>query len=394
VGAIPDAIELTYSSALFSSGNPIDIQLAANDTEALRAVSEKVRTALAAYPGVLDIADSFRTGKQEIKLAVKPEAEALGITLSDLARQVRQAFYGEEAQRIQRGRDDVKVMVRFPEGERRSLGDLERMRIRAPGGVQVPFTTVATAEYGRGFSTIERADRRRVIHVTADVDLDRANANEVLAALSANELPTILADFPGVTYSLEGEQREQKDAMGALVQLYVLALCAIFALLAVPLRSYVQPVIVMSAIPFGFVGAVWGHALMGMNFTMLSMAGFVALSGVVVNDSLILVEFVNRERAKGGGFVEAVRRAGGARFRAIILTSLTTFAGVSPLLLERSLQAQFLKPLAVSLGFGVLFATGVILLIVPALYLILDDIKKAFRVWWGLDRREEALEGE
>jgi multidrug efflux pump subunit AcrB len=298
----------------------------------------------------------------------------LGLSLSDLGRQVRQAFYGLEAQRVQRGRDEVKVMVRLPADERRSLGDLESFRLRAPGGVEVPFGAVADAEMGRGFSTISRADRARVISVTADVDAALGNSSEIAAAIRGEDLPRILANHPSVSYSVEGEQRQQGETLAALQRGFLLALFGIFALLAVPLRSYSQPLIVMSAIPFGFAGAIWGHMLMGMDLTMLSAAGFVALSGVVVNDSLVMVDYVNRMREEGMSVAEASREAGTARFRAILLTSLSTFAGVTPLLLERSLQAQFLKPLAVSLGFGIIFATFVTLVLVPCWYAILHDL--------------------
>jgi multidrug efflux pump subunit AcrB len=387
VGPVPGAVELVFTSALFTSGEPINVQLASNDLDALAAVAERLKNALSAYPGVFDITDSFRSGKDEVELNLKPEAEALGITLSDLARQVRQAFYGEEAQRVQRGRDDIKVMVRFPEERRKSLGDLETMRIRASGGVEVPFSSVATASFDKGFSTIRRADRQRVINVTADVDLDVGNANEILAAVTGVDLPRILDDHPSVGFSLEGEQRQQSDTLASLRRGLLVAVFVIFALLGVPLRSYTQPLIIMSAIPFGFVGAVWGHLIIGMNLTMLSMAGFVALSGVVVNDSLVMVDFVNRARREGLPLLQAARVSGVVRFRAILLTSLTTFAGVSPLLLERSLQAQFLKPLAVSLGFGVLFATFVIMILVPVSYLILDDLHRVREWVIGLYRR-------
>ncbi|NNE43866.1 MAG: efflux RND transporter permease subunit [Gemmatimonadetes bacterium] len=396
VGQIPDAVELTFASNLFQPADPINIQLASNDLDELRGAAARLREALANYSGVFDITDSFRSGKREMQLAIRPEAEALGLTLSDLARQVRQAFYGEEAQRIQRGRDDVKVMVRYPAESRRSLGDVEGLRIRAPGGIEVPFSTVAEVQRDRGSSSIRRADRRRVINVIADVDIDVANPNEVLASVVAADLPAILDEYQSVSYSFEGEQRQQSDTLSALLSGLAVALFAIFALLAVPLRSYTQPLIIMAAIPFGFVGAVWGHLIMGMNLTVLSIAGLVALSGVVVNDSLVMVDFVNRAREEGMSRLEAARTSGGARFRPILLTSLTTFAGISPLLLEKSLQSQFLKPLAVSLGFGVLFATALILVLVPTAYLILHDLHDVwdrFRNWLRGGRPTEEAAG-
>jgi multidrug efflux pump subunit AcrB len=375
VGTVPDAEELVFSSSLFSVGEAINFQLAGADYEELILAANELKAKIAEYPGVFDITDSFREGKKEIKLKIKPEAEALGLSLSDLARQVRQAFYGEEAQRIQRGRDDIRVMVRYPEDQRKSLGDLENMRIRMPGGTEVPFYVTAEVDQGIGFSSINRTDRKKTINITADVDLSIANANEIVADITANVMPALLAGYPGVSYSLEGEQSEQQQTLAGLGRGFLFALLVIYILLAVPFRSYSQPFIVMSAIPFGLIGAVWGHVIMGMNLTILSGFGVVALTGVVVNDSLVMVDFVNRARAKGMPLHEAIREAGVSRFRPIMLTSLTTFAGLTPLLLERSLQAQFLIPMAISLAFGVLFATSITLILVPSIYHILEDVK-------------------
>jgi multidrug efflux pump subunit AcrB len=375
VGPIPGAVELVFASDLFTPGLPIDIQLQGSDIGELRRAAEEVRAELAQYPGVLDIADSFRAGKQEMKLAILDSAEPLGLTLQDLARQVRQAFYGEEAQRIQRGPDDVRVMVRYPEDQRRSLGDLENARIRTPDGTEVPFATVAAAELGRGFATIRRTDRKRVVNVTGDVDPGLTTGNEVLASLQANGLPRILADHPSVTYALEGAQREQNRAFGDLMSTYIVALLAIYTLLAIPLRSYAQPLIIMSVIPFGLVGAIAGHLLTGRNLSFMSVIGIVALSGVVVNASLVLVHRINARRSEGDSVRDAVCEAGLTRFRPIVLTSLTTFVGLTPILLETSMQAQFLIPMATSLAFGVLFSTGITLIVVPCGYLILEDLR-------------------
>jgi len=329
---------------------------------------------------VIDIADSFRAGKEEIRLAILPSAEVLGLTLDDLARQVRQAFYGAEAQRIQRDREDIRVMVRYPQAERRSLDDLANMRIRTPDGSEVPFYTVAQAELGRGFATISRSDRQRVISVTGDIDPARANANEVLADVRARVLPQMLVDHPGLHVDLEGEQREQQKVARGLIRGYGLALILIYALLAIPLRSYAQPLIIMSVIPFGLVGAVAGHLIQGEpTLSMMSVFGFVALSGVVVNASLVLVHYVNSRRAAGESATTAAHSAGVTRFRPIVLTSLSTFAGLAPLLSERSVSAKFLIPMAISLGYGVAFATVITLLLVPCLYLVLDDISSWFR---------------
>lgn len=388
-GAIPDAQTLQYTSSLFSTGEAINFQLSGPSIDELQTIADALETELATYPGVQDIADSYREGKEELEIEITPEAQAAGLSLADVALQVRQAFFGEEAQRIQRGRDEVKVMVRYPESERRSLGDLEQLRIRTPQGLEIPLPTAANVSLDRGPSTIRRVDRNRVINVTADVNLEEGNPNEIVADVQANVLPEILRDHPRVRYSLAGEQEEQRQTIDELIQGFVIALLIIYALLAIPFKSYFQPFIVMSAIPFGLIGAVLGHVLMGLNLTILSMFGIVALTGIVVNDSLVLVDFINRRYRDGMPLETAVREAGAARFRPILLTSLTTFAGLSPLLFEQSVQAQFLIPMAVSLGFGVLFATFIILIGVPVGYVILEDLKRRFRKATGMKKPED-----
>lgn len=378
-GTIPDAVEMVYSSSLFSSGEAINIEVSGPDVDRLRRFAARLREELATYPGVQDVSDSFRAGKKELELSVTAEAEAAGLSQAELARQVRQAFYGEEAQRIQRGRDEVKVMVRFPEAHRRSLADLENLRLRTPDGGEIPFGTAAAIASSRGPASIQRTDRRRVINVTADVDRIRGNANEVISDLRVHVLPRLLADFPEIRYSLAGEQEEQRESLAGLTQGFLIALIVIYALLAIPFKSYLQPLIVMSAIPFGLIGAILGHLVMGKNLSLLSMFGLVALTGVVVNDSLVMVDFINRAYRGGMPLSAAIRTAGAARFRPILLTSLTTFAGLTPLLLERSMQAQFLIPMAISLAFGVLFATFITLVLVPSLYAILEDFTGLFR---------------
>ena len=375
-GGVPQAVELSFEASMMNTGDDIDVQLTGTDVDEVRLVTVALKERLAQYAGVYEIADSFREGKQEVQLGITPAAESLGLTLADLGRQVRQAFYGEEAQRIQRDRDDVRVMVRYPRDERASLGDLENMRVRTPNGVEVPFDQVAVVEPGRGYATITRVDRRRAINVTAAVDTAVMSANDVNNDLEERVLPEILAEHPGVYVTFEGSQSEQRDAIGGLQRGFGLAMVALFILLAVPLKSYVQPVIIMLAIPFGLVGAFWGHVLMGLNLTIMSMFGVVALAGVVVNDSLIMVHFINQKRQRGATIDVAARASGVARFRPILLTSLTTFAGLSPILLEKSMQARFLVPMAASLAFGVLFATFVTLILVPVGYLMLEDIKR------------------
>lgn len=386
---IPDLESLTFRSEFFSLGDPIDIQLDSANVDDLRVAAARLKQELATFGGVSEINDSFSAGKRELKLSILPAAETLGLTLHDLAHQVRQAFYGDEAQRIQRGRDDVRVMIRYPREQRRSLADLDALRIRTPAGGEVPFYTVARAELGRGFASIERSDRKRVIHVTADLDESQVSAGEVLADLEQGFLPVLAADYPGLGYQLEGQQAEQSQSLGSLALDFPLALILIYALLAIPLRSYFQPLIIMAVIPFGLVGAIFGHWFMyfvretftdwTFNYSMMSIFGVVALTGVVVNSSLVLVHYVNRRRAEGVLLEEAVRDAGVARFRPIVLTSLTTFAGLTPMLRETSVSAQFLIPMATSLGFGVLFGTAISLLLVPSLYLVSEDVHKILR---------------
>ncbi|GJM20636.1 MAG: multidrug transporter AcrB [Planctomycetota bacterium] len=377
-GEVAGAVELTYQSTAVPTGDPIDVQFTGNDPEELRSVAAALRAELAAYPGVYGITDSFRAGKQEIRLDLSAEGRAAGLTRQDLARQVRQSFYGEEAQRIQRGRDEVRVMIRYPEAERRSVGDLDDVRLRLRDGLEMPLRAAAVTEFTRGDAVIERAERHRAIHVRAQVDLAVNDPNTILADVTERVLPDMLRAHPRVNWTLEGEQAEQADTLDGMKAGFLLALLIIYALLAVPFRSYVQPAIVMLAIPFGLAGALWGHLLLGMDVSIMSAFGVVALTGVLVNDSLVLVDYTNQLHRGGAAMLDAIRQAGPARFRAIVLTSLTTFAGLSPLLMERSLQAKFLIPMAVSLGFGVLFATAITLIVVPVSMLILHDAQSGW----------------
>ena len=375
-GAIPGAVELSLTSSIFSAGDDIDVQLSAGSLGTLRLAADELKAYLAGIAGVSDVADNFRAGKQELELDILPAAEALSLTRQDLARQVRQGFYGEEVQRVQRGRDDVKVMVRYPESHRRSVGDLEAMRIRTADGAEVPFAAVARSSYTRGPDTISRTDRRRTVEVTAAVDDSKANNNEVIAGLRQDVMPRLAAAHPGLIWQFAGEQKQQAETLEGLAVGFVIVLFLIYALMAIPLRSYWQPLIVMTAIPFGAVGAVFGHVLLGLDLTIMSMFGLVALAGVAVNDSLVLVEFVNQTRRAGVPLLEAVRQASLVRFRAILLTSGTTFVGLMPLVLNKSVQAQFLIPMGVSVAFGSVFATGISLLLVPALYLVFEDVRR------------------
>jgi multidrug efflux pump subunit AcrB len=376
IGTIPDAQLISFRSEIHSAGNPIEIHLASDDNQQLLAAADALKSELRRFPGVFDIGDSFLPGKKELQLKLKPAARSLGLTLNDLARQVRHAFYGAEALRLQRDKDEVKVMIRYPDSERRSIGYIEEMRIRTHDGTEIPFSQVAEVNMEQGYTTIERAQRRRVIKVTADVDETVTNANEVRTTLIAEFLPQMNSQFYGLRYTIEGEGKEQKESWSDVVKGFGIALFCIYALLAIPFKSFTQPLIVMAAIPFGIVGALLGHLLMGFNISILSLFGMVGLAGVVVNDSLVLVYAANRMHREGDDAHTAVTRAGGLRFRAIILTSLTTFAGLTPMLLEKSVQAQFLIPMAVSLGFGVLFSTVITLLLIPCGYIIHKDIQR------------------
>jgi len=420
VGGIPGTVELTFSSESAAGGNAIDLELVGKDLTLLESATEEVKAALADFTGVIDISDSNIEGKRELKLGIRPRGEALGLRLEDVARQVRQGFYGDEIQRLQRGKNEVKVFVRYPEAERKSTADLENMKIRTPDGAEVPYSEVATAEFGRAYASIQRTDQQRAIRITADVDKTTgANANQVVAALTAGSIERtsgqqwrinianwfrerrglgplpepekgalykIARNYPGVTYSFEGEQKDQAQSVKEIGQKFLVALLGMYILLAIPLKSYIQPLIVMVVIPFGLVGAIGGHMLMGFSLSIMSMCGIVALAGVVVNDSLVLVDYVNRHVAAGQSMHDAACEAGAARFRPILLTSMTTFVGLMPMVLETDIQAKFLIPMAVSLSFGILFATFITLLLVPCVYLMLEDVGKRFGI-----NREEAL---
>lgn len=376
VGEIPAVSSLAFTSSLFAGSDAIFVEMSHRNFDQLLAAVEELKASLTEYEGVIDISDTFEAGKLEMQLTLKEEGRLLGLTQADLARQVRQGFYGDEVQRVQRGRDDVRVMVRYPQDQRRSLADIETMRIRLLDGTQIPFKEVADVRLGRGYAVINRADRRRIVSVTADVDQAIANSNDVNADLKARVLPALQASYPGLIYDFEGEQRDQIEIAKSLGSSAAIALLATFGLLAVQFKSYSQPTIIMSAIPFGLVGAIVGHVVMGFQLSILSVFGIVALNGIVVNDSLIMIDLINRERRAGIALHQVIRDSVVRRFRPILLTTLTTFCGLVPMMLEKSLQARFLIPMAVSLAFGVLFATLITLVLVPSLYMILEDIKR------------------
>ena len=378
-GQLPGAESVNFRASFFRAGDPIDFQFSGNSLETLNSVGDEFKEYLATYPGVFEIADSLSDGKEELQIELSPQGHLFGLTRSDIVNQVGQAFKGLQAQRIQRGRDDIRVLVRFPIDERNTIASLNEMLITAPNGRLVPLSNVADITPGRGPSQITRIDGYRVLNVTADVDKEDANMVVMLADLQ-NHVDSLLVKYPSISYSLEGEQRRQAETFGSLSVGIIIVLFAIFCMLALPLKSYIQPVLIMSIIPFGFIGAVIGHWLMGQTMTILSMLGLMALTGVVINDSLVLVDFINqRSRSAGESLLAAVERAGVVRFRPVMLTSLTTFFGLLPLLMDRSVSAQFLVPMAISLGFGILFATVITLILIPTNIMIADDIANFFR---------------
>lgn len=374
VGEIAGIKELTFSGGDFIGGGaPLGFNFSGDNYTALENVAKALEDKLGEYNGIFDIRNSSNTGGQEIKLEIKPAAEALGLTMSSLGRQVRQAFYGEEAQRIQRGKDELKVMVRYPREDRRSIADLENMRIRTPAGDEVPFYSVADVSFGKAFSSITRQNRQRTITVSADIDPEIVEPGEIIKQISDEFIPGLLSRHPGVSYELEGASLEEIKFIRNISIASVAALFLIYALLAIPLHSYTQPLVIMSIIPFGLIGAVIGHIIMGKAISMFSLFGLLALAGVVVNDSLIMVDFINKARLAGVPAKEAVIQSGTQRFRPIILTSLTTAFGLMPIMLETSLQAQLVIPMAISLTFGIIFATIITLFLIPSLYLLMED---------------------
>ncbi|BCR06464.1 multidrug resistance protein [Desulfuromonas versatilis] len=355
------------------SGASLTVELSHRDIEVLDRASVALAERLAEFPNVKDVDDGYTPGKQQLDFRIKPEGQSLGLTSSEVARQVRHAFSGVEALKQQRGRNEVTVRVRLPENQRASEFDVEQLMISTPAGTFVPLLEVAEVSRGRAYTTIARRDARRTLTVSADVE-PIGETGQVMAALNASVLPGLARDFPGLSYGYEGRQAELAESMRSLVGGFALALLATYFLLAIPFRSYSQPLIVMIAIPFGIVGAVLGHLIMGYNLSLISMMGIVALSGVVVNDSLVLIDYANRRRLGGETPGEAIRAAGVRRFRPIILTTLTTFGGLAPMIFETSRQARFMIPMAISLGFGILFATLIVLVLVPCLYLVVEDL--------------------
>jgi len=375
-GPIPGVVSLAFEADSGGPpGAPIEIWLLGDDMAELRDAADGLKGQLGQYAGVFQIEDDFRPGKRELHARLKPEARALGLTTGDLARQLRQGFYGDEAMRIQRGRDELKVWIRYPQEERRTLANVDSIRIRTPLGEEVPLESVAETTIEDGYTTITRKDGQRRISVTADVFTEITNANEVLEKVERDFIPIMEQDHPGVTASLEGEKREMQDSTRSLLVGFPLAILGIYLLIATLFRSYIQPMVILFTVPFGLIGAIWGHMALGYDLTMMSLFGMVALAGVVVNDAIVMIEAVNDRLANGMGFTDSVVDGGSRRFRAILLTTATTVGGLTPLIMERSLQAQFLIPMALTIAAGVGFATVLTLVVIPCLLYILNDVR-------------------
>ncbi|WP_101759951.1 efflux RND transporter permease subunit [Oceanicoccus sp. KOV_DT_Chl] len=378
VGDIPGAKVLSISNMEDMGGPALGFKLIGSDLEQLKIIAEELEQQLATYEGTYDIRSSASAVQDEIKLSIKPGAEALGITLEDLGTQVRHAFYGAEAQRLQRGINEIKVMVRYPQEDRDTVANLENMYIRTPSGDELPFTSVAEITVAPGYNKTTRINSERAIKVTSQLNKALSEPSAITEDIVQNFMPQAKNRYPGLSYKLDGESEEAAKLLGSMFNGFFIALFGIYALLAIPLKSYLQPIIIMGVIPFGIIGAIIGHIFIGIPFDMMSFFGVIALSGVVVNDSLIMVDFVNKSTADGTDKFEAIVNSGAKRFRAILITSLTTFSGLLPMLMETSLQAKQVLPMAVSLGFGIIFSTVITLLLVPCLYMVLDDIAKFY----------------
>jgi multidrug efflux pump subunit AcrB len=379
-----ESISFSSDSGGPGSGAALTMELSHRDLSVLEKASEELATALENYSQVKDIDDGFAPGKQQLDFTLKPAARSLGLTASDVARQVRNAYDGADVLKQQRGRNEITIVVRLPKEERISEFNLEQMILRNSAGIEIPLLDAVEIKRDRAYITIDRRSGRRIVTVTADVT-PRPQAGQVIAALEEETIPDILNRYAGLSLSYEGKQADMKESFQGLVSGLLLALLMIYLLLAIPFRSYIQPAIIMISIPFGMVGATLGHLAMGYSLSIMSLLGVVALSGVVVNDSLVLIDFANRRLHNGDTPHDAVLAAGMQRFRPIMLTTLTTFFGLAPMIFETSRQARFLIPMAISLGFGILFATLIALVLVPVLYMVVEDIRAHWKETHPID---------
>ncbi len=383
VGTVEGALSVKYGSVEHGPpGKDIEIWLLGEDYDMLLAASDELQARLAKFKGVYEIEDDYRPGKTELRITLKPLAYSLGLTLDDVGRQLRQGYYGAEPVRIQRGRDDVRIKVRYPLDERSSLADLESIRIRTRAGDEVPFVSVADVEFTKGLASVNRKDGKRRVSVTAETAPGEANAREVIMELQAGFLPELQRQNPGLVCTIEGEQQDSRESMESLLYGFVLAIMLIYLILSTIFRSYLQPLLILFTVPLGLVGALLGHLFLGIDVTMMSLFGMVALTGIVVNDAIVLMECVNQKVAAGIPFLDALVEGGCRRFRAIMLTSLTTCAGLFPIITEKSVQAQYLIPMALSIASGVVAATLLTLFLLPCLLAALNDVRLFFR--WAI----------
>lgn len=372
-----ESLSFSSDSGGPGSGSALTVELSHRNIETLEKASAELAEALRYYPKVKDIDDGFSPGKQQLDFTMRPEGEALGLTSREVASQIRNSYYGAEALRQQRARNEIKVMVRLPKEQRISEYDLEEFMLTTPSGKEILLRQAVNVERGRAYTTINRRNGRRIVSVTSDVNPPE-EANNILTDVKANALAKLLKKYPDLSYSFEGKQADMRDSMVSLMKGLLAAMLMIYVLLAIPFRSYIQPLIIMLSIPFGIVGAVIGHLIMGYSLSIMSMFGIVALAGVVVNDSLVLIDFANRRKQAGLKTHNAIHAAGVQRFRPIMLTTITTFGGLAPMIMEKSMQARFLIPMAISLGFGIVFSTAITLVLVPSLYTIVEDIRSLF----------------
>lgn len=388
IGEIPGATHIgTMSLTGPGQGPDVSLKLVGSDTEELRLAADILAERLKAFEGVTDVRNSIEAGKDEIELSIKAVGRNLGLNQADLGRQIRQAYYGEEVQRLQRGNDEIKVMLRYDRATRESLKSLDELRIRTSAGDELPLSTVAEVKLGKAANAIERVNRKRAARITAMVDKAIGDPQAIVNELMPEPGQPIVPEYPEITYDLDGTSKEMTELLVNLGIGMLSAILLIYVLLAIPLKSYAQPIIIMLVIPFGITGAIVGHLLLGMTFSMMSIFGVIALTGVVVNDSLVMVDYINKERRQGIDIISAVKHAGTKRFRAILLTSLTTFFGLLPIMFEQSLQAKVIIPMAVSLAFGILFATVITLILIPALYALLENMKFKFIRLTGYQRK-------
>jgi multidrug efflux pump subunit AcrB len=382
VGPIQDAEEVKFDFTQNEEDSGVRFSLNNENLDRLREASDYIQAHLATYAAIYDIGDNLSSSADEIQLSLRPGAEALGITLADVSNQVRQAYYGDQAMRLPRDGEDVRVMVRLPEDTRRNLDSLDDLRVRTPDGREIPITQVAELQYAPGINRIRRRNRTRSVTVFAEVMGD-GGRNRIIEDMNINFWPDFEKRFPDISRDFAGGFEDEQAFLGEVQRFMLMAIGAMYILLAIAFRSYAQPLLLMTALPFAFTGAVFGHLILGIPMAMFSLFGIAAAAGVVINDNLVLVDFVNRRREEGVGAVQALIDGGVSRFRPILLTSVTTFVGILPLIAERSVQAQFLKPMVISLGWAVAFALFVSLLLVPSLYAVGTEVGRIFRWSWG-----------